>query len=204
MRKYPDNECLGWRVAGADGQPGPYKWLTYAQTAAKVENIAGGLAHVGLQPKGRVGVFGTNSPEWMTTMQVCGAAALHAVSQAAQATSSFKSPHAWCKYRSPCFVRESATCAAVTLQACNRMSLYCVPLYDSLGENAIEYIINHSEASVVFAALDKLGNLAKALPHVLELVKTVVYWGSGDQAAAAVSLLWLNGYLRCRMRCRTC
>lgn len=84
------------------------------------------------------------------------------------------------------------------------MSLYCVPLYDSLGENAIEYIINHSEASVVFAASDKLANLAKALPHVLELVKTVVYWGAGDQAAAAVSLLWFKGYLRCRMRCRTC
>lgn len=92
VRKYPENECLGWRVAGADGQPGPYKWLTYAQTAAKVENIAGGLAHVGLQPKGRVGVFGTNSPEWMTTMQVCGAAALLAASQAAHASSSFQVP----------------------------------------------------------------------------------------------------------------
>ncbi len=31
-------------------------------------------------------------------------------------------------------------------QACNRMSMQCVPLYDSLGENAIEYIVNHSEA----------------------------------------------------------
>jgi hypothetical protein len=31
------------------------------------------------------------------------------------------------------------------LQACNRMSYQCVPLYDTLGENAVEYIINHSE-----------------------------------------------------------
>lgn len=30
-------------------------------------------------------------------------------------------------------------------QACNRMSYQCVPLYDTLGENAVEYIINHSE-----------------------------------------------------------
>lgn len=25
------------------------------------------------------------------------------------------------------------------------MSYQCVPLYDTLGENAVEYIINHSE-----------------------------------------------------------
>jgi hypothetical protein len=36
-------------------------------------------------------------------------------------------------------------CTTHCLQACNRMSMCCVPLYDSLGENAIEYIINHSE-----------------------------------------------------------
>jgi long-chain acyl-CoA synthetase len=137
VKKYPNNECLGWRPTDKDGNAGPFKWLTYAQTAAKVEDIASGLAHVGLKPQGRVGVFGANSPEWMTTMQ-----------------------------------------------ACNRMSLYCVPLYDSLGENAIEFIISHSEASIVFAASDKLGNLAAALPHVLELVKTVVYWGDGDKVAA--------------------
>jgi long-chain acyl-CoA synthetase len=32
----------------------------------------------------------------------------------------------------------------LTMQACNRMNLYCVPLYDTLGENAIEYIMKHS------------------------------------------------------------
>lgn len=30
-------------------------------------------------------------------------------------------------------------------QACNRMSYMCVPLYDSLGENAIEFIVRHAE-----------------------------------------------------------
>jgi hypothetical protein len=30
------------------------------------------------------------------------------------------------------------------------MSATCVPLYDSLGENAIEYIINHAETMVAF------------------------------------------------------
>lgn len=32
----------------------------------------------------------------------------------------------------------------LAMQACNRMTIYCVPLYDSLGESAVEYIIKHS------------------------------------------------------------
>lgn len=31
------------------------------------------------------------------------------------------------------------------MQACNRQSAWCIPLYDTLGENAIEYIVNHAE-----------------------------------------------------------
>jgi long-subunit acyl-CoA synthetase (AMP-forming) len=71
-------------------------------------------------------------------------------------------------------------------QACNRMSLHCVPLYDTLGENAIEYIINHSEAVVAFVDTLKLPNLVKvrasgvcvrmqaglAWPHQLESTLT--------------------------------
>lgn len=68
----------------------------------------------------------------------------------------------------------------IAMQGCNRMNLYCIPLYDSLGENAIEFIINHSEASIVFSQFDKLKELGKALPKVNSLVKTVVYWGNGD------------------------
>jgi long-chain acyl-CoA synthetase len=62
------------------------------------------------------------------------------------------------------------------------MSLYCVPLYDSLGENAIEYIVTHSEATIVFVASDKVANLAAALPHVKGQVKNVVYWGAANPA----------------------
>lgn len=60
------------------------------------------------------------------------------------------------------------------LQACNRQSLYCVPLYDSLGENAIEYILGHSEASAVFVEGSKLERLATALPHVKGQVSLVL------------------------------
>ncbi|KAI7842012.1 hypothetical protein COHA_004213 [Chlorella ohadii] len=68
----------------------------------------------------------------------------------------------------------------IAMQACNRQNMYCVPLYDSLGEHAIEYIIKHSESTIAFSSSDKLGMLAKALPLVAGLIKTVVYWGKGE------------------------
>ena len=61
-----------------------------------------------------------------------------------------------------------------------------MPLYDSLGENAIEFIINHSEATVVFVASDKAANLAKALPMCKERLKAVVIWGPKDAGVTAV------------------
>ena len=72
-------------------------------------------------------------------------------------------------------------------QACNRLNSPCVPLYDSLGENAIEFIIKHAEASVAFVATEKLHNLVKALPKPKDVLKTVIYWGEGNKAAVEVS-----------------
>ena len=40
------------------------------QVAAKVADIASAFKVVGLKPKGRVGIFGGNCPEWMISMQV--------------------------------------------------------------------------------------------------------------------------------------
>ena len=71
-------------------------------------------------------------------------------------------------------------------QACNRLNAPCVPLYDSLGENAIEFIINHAEAAVAFVSTEKLPNLVKALPKTKEILKTIVYWGEGNKASIEV------------------
>lgn len=71
----------------------------------------------------------------------------------------------------------------VAMQACNRQAYVCVPLYDSLGENAVEFIIDHSEAVASFCAGSKLPLLAKALALVKGDFKTVIYWGSGDAAS---------------------
>ena len=59
-----------------------------------------------------------------------------------------------------------------------------MPLYDSLGESAVEYTVNHSETSIIFAEASKLEFLAKAAKAIKKNVKHVVYWGSHASAEA--------------------
>lgn len=65
------------------------------------------------------------------------------------------------------------------LQALNRMNGVCVPLYDTLGDSAVEYIIKHAECKLIIAQGDKLGLVGRALAKgAKDTVKTgVVYWG---------------------------
>ena len=71
-------------------------------------------------------------------------------------------------------------------QACNRQNLFCVPLYDSLGENAVQFILDHSTATAVFAAADKLAPLAAAVKAggLAPSLKAVVVWGDVAEADA--------------------
>jgi long-chain acyl-CoA synthetase len=59
------------------------------------------------------------------------------------------------------------------------MNYVCVPLYETLGENAIEFILEHSAVSLVAIQGNKLGRLAKALSQVQRLAG-VVYWGEAS------------------------
>ena len=79
---------------------------------------------------------------------------------------------------------------AVHAQACNRINAQCVPLYDSLGENAIEFIINHSESSITFVSTEKLPALATALAKTKDMLKTVIYWGAGHPASVEARPTW--------------
>lgn len=60
-----------------------------------------------------------------------------------------------------------------------------MPIYDSLGENAVEFIINHSETSIAVVESAKLPALAKVAAQVKGTLRTVVYLGAGDDASAA-------------------
>ena len=53
-------------------QAGDYQWQSYAEVGARVEAVGSGAALLcGVNKGDRVGVYGTNSPEWMIAMQAC-------------------------------------------------------------------------------------------------------------------------------------
>lgn len=61
------------------------------------------------------------------------------------------------------------------------MSYVCVPLYETLGENAIEFILQHAEVSLVFVEGSRMARMVQALKEVQPLL-AVVYWGPASTA----------------------
>ncbi|EMS58749.1 Long chain acyl-CoA synthetase 1 [Triticum urartu] len=68
--KYPDNRMLGWRPF-KDGVPGPYLWKSYKEVYEEVLQIGSALQQLGVQPGSRVGIYGSNCPQWVVAMQAC-------------------------------------------------------------------------------------------------------------------------------------
>jgi long-chain acyl-CoA synthetase len=130
VKRAPNNNMLGVREM-KDGKAGKYLWQTYQQVYDNVICIGAAMRHVGVNPKGRCGIYGMNCPEWFTTME-----------------------------------------------ACNAHSVVCVPLYDTLGLTAVEYISNHAEITIAFVQEAKLPLMIKSLPNCTEFLKTVVSFGN--------------------------
>jgi len=59
----------------------------------------------------------------------------------------------------------------VIVLACFSLGMTCVPIYDTLGENILEYEMNHAELPIVFAEASKLGKVA----NVIGACKTLKY-----------------------------
>ncbi|KAL6174841.1 hypothetical protein ACLB2K_051486 [Fragaria x ananassa] len=65
----------------------------------------------------------------------------------------------------------------MSMEACNAHGLYCVPLYDTLGAGAVEFIICHAEVSLAFVEEKKIPELLKTLPNASKYLKTLVSFG---------------------------
>ena len=78
------------------------------------------------------------------------------------------------------------------LQACNRQNAYCVPLYDTLGPDAVEYIIGHAEITVVFASAIKMRALVEPLIRSKGKVEALIVWGEVDGIAQMVRHLLIT------------
>ncbi|XP_034894608.1 long chain acyl-CoA synthetase 4 [Populus alba] len=72
-----------------------------------------------------------------------------------------------------------ANCAewVMSMEACNAHGLYCVPLYDTLGADAVKFIICHSEVSIAFVEEKKITELLKTFPNSTQYMKTIVSFG---------------------------
>ena len=90
-----------------------------------------------------------------------------------------------------------------------------MPLYDSLGESSVEYIIGHSEASIVFTSTQKFPLLEKTLHKTKEYIKTIVYFGdvtedskrtsqAAEQEVRLLILLARLGMHTCLHNCHSC
>lgn len=63
-----------------------------------------------------------------------------------------------------------------------------MPLYDSLGEDAVEYEVDHAQVTLIMVAAANLEALDKALPKFKSSIKGLVYWGKASEAAIAVRI----------------
>ncbi|XP_021738533.1 long chain acyl-CoA synthetase 2-like [Chenopodium quinoa] len=61
----------------------------------------------------------------------------------------------------------------IAMQACNGQAISYVPLYDTLGPNAVEFIINHAEVSLVFVREKKIPAILACLSKC-NYLKTIV------------------------------
>ncbi|XP_022148648.1 long chain acyl-CoA synthetase 2 isoform X1 [Momordica charantia] len=62
----------------------------------------------------------------------------------------------------------------IAMEACNSQAVTYVPLYDTLGANAVEFIINHAEVSIAFVQESKLASIFSCLPRCSTQLKTIV------------------------------
>lgn len=65
----------------------------------------------------------------------------------------------------------------ISMQACNAHGIYCVPLYDTLGAGAVEFIICHAEVSIAFVEEKKIQEVLKTFPNSARFLKTLVSFG---------------------------
>ncbi|OAY69152.1 Long chain acyl-CoA synthetase 4 [Ananas comosus] len=62
----------------------------------------------------------------------------------------------------------------ISMQACNAHGIYCVPLYDTLGAGAVEFILCHAEIQIAFVEEKKIGEMKQVIPDpsILQMLKT--------------------------------
>ncbi|KAK3118963.1 hypothetical protein QOZ80_9BG0711490 [Eleusine coracana subsp. coracana] len=65
----------------------------------------------------------------------------------------------------------------MAMQACNSQGICYVPLYDTLGSNAVEFVLDHAEISVAFVQESKIKSILAAVQKCRAHLKAIVSFG---------------------------
>ncbi|CAL4992573.1 unnamed protein product [Urochloa decumbens] len=65
----------------------------------------------------------------------------------------------------------------MAMQACNSQGICYVPLYDTLGANAVEFIMDHAEISIAFVQESKIKSILTAVPKCTAHLRVIVSFG---------------------------
>lgn len=129
VERNPKNHMLGRRQI-SESEVDPYIWITYQEAYDTVLKLGSAIRSRGVLPGDKCGIYGSNCPEWILSME-----------------------------------------------ACNSQSVTYVPLYDTLGANAVEFIINHAEIQIAFVQENKLPAILSCLQRCNSHLKTIVSFG---------------------------
>eukprot|EP00494_Astrolonche_serrata_P033700 UN33969 len=118
VRKHGYMKCMGFRTFEGDEKTRgrEFTYMNYKAVHKVCENLAQGLASLGLKKQDTVGIYSRNRAEWMQ---------VHMANQ--------------------------------------RQGYQTVALYDTLGDEAVQYIFTHAELKVVFCEKHALNNVFGAI-----------------------------------------
>lgn len=160
--RLPAARCLGHRNYDPTTKTfGPFVWQTYAQVQDRRKNFGLGLVQLNqnLGVSGRqygVGLWCQNRPEW----QIVG-----------------KCIHPLHDCNPSCFISSDTRPSDLGSMS---QSLFTVSLYDTLGPDTTEYIINHASLTTVCTSINHIPALIKLAPRCPSL-KLVISLDPLDQ-----------------------
>ncbi|XP_027109281.1 long chain acyl-CoA synthetase 1-like isoform X3 [Coffea arabica] len=147
VEKYRRNRMLGWREF-LNHQWGPYVWKTYEEVYQETICAGSALRACGIQPGARIGIYGSNCPQWIVAMEACGS-----------------------------------------------QSLICVPLYDTLGPGAVDFIIDHAEIDFVFIQDKKVKELLSSdCKHARQLKLIICFTSLTEEEKNRAASIGVKSY----------
>lgn len=174
---------LGQRLVDEKGKAGPYHWLSYAEVSKIRTEIGSGLLHYGMKSGSTMGLYSVNC-RGMCMVSCLLASSLQLLQIPAM--------HAFPKLVPTRQAHTNAFCSAdwmLVESAAVSYSLVTVPLYDTLGPDAVRYISNHAELSAVACSVALLPMLLQSLQGCPTIFLVV----SGDSVFQSSRLLWSAG-----------